>query len=187
MKRLLVAVVITLIAVTSNAEPLKMSDIVFSDDPLENSVIRRMDFWTKFYLARRVPYGWGANWSIYFDCSGGIETICRKSGIGHLPRTTSERMWRTWANKKRWTINKEMWQQSRFPYLIFYTFPSKPGKPPRPYGHVCFAWKKDDLKVITIAEASSSAGYFKETLMRKKDYHDQHWVGLLQLNLLPGK
>jgi hypothetical protein len=172
-----------LLSFPSYAEVLHLSDEKFSDDPIENSIIRRMDYYTRMFIERSVPYVWGANWSsLALDCSGSTSSILRCSGVGHFPRTTAYFMWHTWAYKNKWTDNKEMWRTTKFPYLVYFTFPTK--KTPRPFGHVAFSRGKQDATIL-FAEASSSSGYFKQSIMKHNSLHDKALVGQGELNLVP--
>jgi hypothetical protein len=180
----LLAVIILILLCATPVTALTLSDEKFSDDPMENSVIQRMDYFTRLFIELGIPYTWGGAYGILgIDCSGSVSAVLRSSGVRHFRRDTAYNMWFTWGYKQKWTANPEMWKEAKFPYLIYFTFPTK--KTPRPFGHVAFARGK--RKGIVMAEASSSAHYFKETEFIKGSVHDKSWVGLMKLNLIPGK
>lgn len=180
--------ILFLIATPVSAEKLQMSNEVFSNDPMENHIIQRMDYYTRLFIKLGVPYVWGGNFGILgMDCSGGIETVLRYSGVGHFPRVSAYDMWLTWYLKKKWTKNEDIWDNMKFPRVIWFTFPPAKGKKIRYFGHVAWSRGKTKNGEMSIAEASSSAKYFKETIRPKGSVHDKSLVGLGELNLLPGR
>jgi hypothetical protein len=150
----------------------------------EQTAITRLRYYTQMLMDKKVPYVWGGYWIFGADCSGAVALVLKLAGIGGYPRTTSLRMWLTWPHKKKIVSNEEIWKTAQFPNVMFFTFPTKKVK--RPFGHTCFDWANDTKSNLMIAEASSSADYFKETLIKKGDFRDKHIVGLLVLNLTPG-
>lgn len=152
---------------------------------VEQKAIDRINYYTEILLKKRVPYVWGGYWSIFgFDCSGGIATILKLAGIGGYPRTTAFRMWLIWPHKKKIISKVDIWKEARFPNVLFFTYPNKVS--PRPFGHVAWYRRNNNPKAMVMAEASSSAGYFKETEIKRGDARDKAIVGLMVLNLTPG-
>jgi hypothetical protein len=100
-----------------------------------------------------------------------------------LPRVNALKQWLTWPGKKV-TDDAEVWKQSKLPNLIFFSWPAKGKAAHRPFGHVGLI-RHNKGKTLEMSEASSSAGYFKRTLIKRGDYRDTHKEGIKIIDLLP--
>jgi hypothetical protein len=134
------------------------------------------------------PYEWTYDtlkkkWRKGLDCSGSIHWVLSKSGI-KLPRVTALKMWLTWAGIQT-TDPKEIWKVADFPHLIWWTFPTKEGKAPRPFGHVGLIRKNNQPKgYIDFNEASGASNKFKRTRMVPMSKHDKYKAGIKYLDAI---
>jgi hypothetical protein len=145
----------------------------------------RIQFYTDMLVELAPPYVWGGFWGLLGgDCSGQMRWIFKMAGIVY-PRLTALSMWNGGWPGRRYKSSLATLSQAEFPNVIFFTY-----KPNRPAGHVGIVrkvWKtaKGAWRVL-FAEASSSAKYFKETLIKEGDYRWKHTLGLLVPDLSPG-
>jgi hypothetical protein len=161
-----------------------------ADDKEIKRVTELLDYWTTFYLEKKnIPYVWGGSdpdkviwdvkkkaWRSGFDCSGGMHNIFHsKAGIGVI-RTTSQKMYLgAWPG-----YHVKNWKDVQFPELIFFSF-----KKTRFAGHVVIARKLNKSpRSVIFAESSEKADRFKETKMVPGDFHDEHFQGILVVDLL---
>lgn len=149
-------------------------------------ILKRLNYYVDLFVKNAPPYIWGGAWGIIGggDCSGQMRALMVLSGC-HYPRLTALAMWNGGWPGRRYKASFTTLSQAEFPYLIFFTY-----KPSRPAGHVGMVrkvWKTNhgNLRVL-FAEASSSAKYFKETLIKQGDYRWKHTLGVLVPNLSPG-
>jgi hypothetical protein len=131
----------------------------------------RIQYYCDLFVARKVPYVWGAFWPWAADCSGASYSEYSLAGVG-VKRETARGMW---LGRGGWGINniegiEETIKQGKFPNPIF------------------FSYKKDDdhvgiIKDIPVFyEASSSSGFYKETsLLDSKRYKKIHGYKVVPL------
>jgi cell wall-associated NlpC family hydrolase len=119
-------------------------------------------------------------WRKGCDCSGSIHWILTKSGF-KFPRVTSLKMWLTWAGIVT-QDKKQIWEETMFPDLVFWTFPVKKGKAPRIAGHVGLV-RKNKITSIEFNEASQASNRFKRTTVVPGDKHDMYLHGIKRLDL----
>lgn len=153
----------------------------------EEKILYRLNFYSELLVQRKVPYVWGGSFGLLGgDCSGQIYWICKMAGLP-VKRTDAFKMWLDRGSWPGEIVYAEAgaFERAQFPDIGFITF-----SPKRPKGHVILVvlngLNEDGKRQILFREASSSKKIYREYIMKKGDYREVRFEGILILDLTPG-
>lgn len=156
--------------------------------PSVNVHLKNIDERCTFLEKTAPPYVWGGYWGLLGgDCSGQTYYVFNPDYPGK--RTTAFRMWVGYGN---WGINnikgsKDSFYQAKFPNQIYFNYggriASHVGTVREPTEKEIAEAKKKGKKFIVFAEASSSARYFKRTILYEGDARYKAILGIKILDI----
>jgi hypothetical protein len=108
-------------------------------------------------VAKHSRYVWGGSTAEYLglDCSGFLFLAAKRAALPGVQRTTAYYMAR---GASGWTGRTKLLREVDPLDLVFFTWKPKPGKVPRPEGHVAAVLIGPKSRLLEFAHASSSKG-----------------------------